>query len=77
MILSIICPTYNEEKYIETTLESFLRQQYHSFELEILICDGMSTDGTRTIVKQFAIKHKNVRLIDNLNVKRLSLLISE
>ncbi len=29
----------------------------------------MSTDGTRTIVKQFAIKHKNVRLIDNLNRK--------
>ncbi|MDE3236317.1 MAG: glycosyltransferase family 2 protein [Bacteroidota bacterium] len=65
MILTIICPTFNEEKYIEYTLESFLRQQYHSFELEILICDGMSTDDTRNIVTTFAAKHPNVKLVDN------------
>ncbi|MBS1627075.1 MAG: glycosyltransferase family 2 protein [Bacteroidetes bacterium] len=69
MILSIICPTYNEENYIATTLESFLHQQHHSFELEILICDGMSTDATRTIVKQIAEKNSNVKLVDNINRK--------
>ena len=56
MILSIICPTYNEEKYIAQTLESFLNQKYHSFNLEILICDGRSTDKTRNIVAQYSAK---------------------
>src|SRR5687767_9079200 len=65
MTLSIICPTYNEEKYISQTLESFVNQIAHSFDLEILICDGMSTDKTRDIVRSFSDKYPNVRLVDN------------
>ncbi|HEX8333969.1 MAG TPA: glycosyltransferase family 2 protein [Segetibacter sp.] len=65
MTLSIICPTYNEEKYISQTLESFMNQKFHSFDLEILICDGMSTDKTRDIVRSFSTKHSNIRLVDN------------
>ncbi|MCZ2222895.1 MAG: glycosyltransferase family 2 protein [Chitinophagales bacterium] len=65
MILTIICPTYNEEKFIEQTIQSFLNQQYHSFELEILICDGMSTDKTREIVTAFSKQDNRIRLIDN------------
>jgi glycosyltransferase involved in cell wall biosynthesis len=65
MTLSIICPTYNEEKYISQTLESFISQKYHSFELEILICDGMSTDKTRDIVRSFSSKYSKIRLVDN------------
>jgi succinoglycan biosynthesis protein ExoA len=69
MILSIICPTYNEDKYIAQTLDSFLAQQCHSFSVEILICDGMSTDMTREIVRRYSFKHTNIRLIDNPNRK--------
>lgn len=65
MILSIICPTYNEEKYISQTLESFLHQKYHSFQLEILICDGRSTDMTRHIVEDYTKRYPFIRLIDN------------
>lgn len=65
MTLSIICPTYNEEKYIAKTLESFIQQQYSSFDLEILICDGMSTDNTRHIVREYASLTPKIRLIDN------------
>lgn len=65
MILSIICPTYNEEHYIEQTLQSFLNQKYHSFSLEILICDGRSTDETRNIVTRYAAKTSMIRLVDN------------
>jgi succinoglycan biosynthesis protein ExoA len=69
MIISIICPCYNEEKYIEATLDSFLQQQCENFEVEILICDGMSTDGTRTIVQSYASKYPSIRLIDNVKRK--------
>lgn len=65
MILSIICPTYNEERYIAQTLTSFISQRYHSFELEILICDGRSTDETRAIVAEFSNNFPNIRLVDN------------
>jgi glycosyltransferase involved in cell wall biosynthesis len=65
MILSIICPTYNEERYIAQTLESFIAQQYHSFDLEILICDGRSTDRTREIVAEYSKINSNIRIVDN------------
>ncbi len=65
MILTIICPTFNEEKYIAKTINSFLKQKIHSFELEILICDGMSTDKTREIVQALSAKNAAIRLVDN------------
>ena len=65
MILSIICPTYNEEKYISDTLDSFLSQKYHSFELEILICDGRSTDDTRKIIEEYSNRYPFIRVVDN------------
>ena len=65
MTLSIICPTYNEEQYIEQTLQSFFSQQFVAFQLEVLICDGMSTDNTRSIVAKYMERHKNLRLVDN------------
>jgi succinoglycan biosynthesis protein ExoA len=66
MILSVITPTLNEEKYIAATLESYMNQKFHSFELEILICDGMSTDRTRAIVTEYSKIYPNIRLIDNV-----------
>ena len=65
MTISIICPVFNEENYIQQTLESFLQQAHSSFEVEILLCDGMSTDKTRNIINEYAEKYSNVRLIDN------------
>jgi glycosyltransferase involved in cell wall biosynthesis len=65
MLLSIITPALNEERYIAETIESFIAQQCHSFDIEVLICDGMSTDRTREIVKEYAAIYPNVRLIDN------------
>lgn len=69
MTLSIICPTYNEERYIAQTLESFITQKYHSFALEILICDGRSSDRTREIVLEYADTFPNIRLVDNPDKK--------
>jgi glycosyltransferase involved in cell wall biosynthesis len=65
MTLSIICPTYNEEKYISQTIESFINQKTNSFQLEVLICDGMSTDRTRSIVSDYSAKFPNIRLVNN------------
>jgi len=60
--VSIIIPCRNEEKYISKNIDSILAQNYNG-ELEVLVVDGMSTDKTRQIVKDY--NNPKVRLIDN------------
>lgn len=65
--VSVILPVRNEAAYIRLSLESVLAQDYPNGQLEILVIDGMSTDGTReTIRKITSTKEKySVCLIDN------------
>lgn len=64
-MLSVICPIYNEEKYIAKCIDSILTQDYPKDNLEVIFVDGMSTDKTRTIVAEYSKKHPFIRLIDN------------
>ncbi len=59
MYLSIIIPTYNEEKDILDCLNSLASQSYKNFE--IIIVDDGSTDKTLEIVKNFP--KKKVRIL--------------
>ena len=52
MIISIIMPAYNAEKYIDEAIESVLAQTYQKWQL-IIVDDG-STDGTLEIAKEYA-----------------------
>lgn len=61
--VSIICLTYNQEKYIRDTLDGFLIQQTN-FNYEILVHDDVSTDGTVEILKEYQQKYPDkIRLI--------------
>lgn len=50
--VSIICITYNHEKWIEETLESVRLQDYYSKDL--IIIDNGSTDSTPDIIRRWA-----------------------
>ncbi|MFI3177317.1 MAG: glycosyltransferase family A protein, partial [Eubacteriales bacterium] len=50
-VVSVVIPTYNAVKYIERTLDSILQQTYR--DLEILVVDDCSTDGTREVIKAY------------------------
>ena len=50
IILSIIVPTYNQEKYIEKAIYSILEQKI-DFNYEVLIGEDASTDNTAEILK--------------------------
>ncbi|HRK61091.1 MAG TPA: glycosyltransferase family 2 protein [Candidatus Omnitrophota bacterium] len=66
MKVSIIIPTYQEMKWIEKCLLSLLKNNLNVGEAEILIVDGISTDGTRNIVSQYIAKYPGlIRMIDN------------
>ncbi|HOO33819.1 MAG TPA: glycosyltransferase [Thermotogota bacterium] len=52
--ISILVPTYNDEKYIQTLIESVLVQTYKDWEL--LIMDDGSEDGTADIIRRYSDK---------------------
>jgi glycosyltransferase involved in cell wall biosynthesis len=49
--ITIVTPSYNQGKYIRTTVDSILSQQYPN--LEYIIMDGGSTDDTLSILKEY------------------------
>lgn len=63
--VSIICPIRNEAKHIAKCLDSIIRQDFPKEKMEILVVDGMSDDGTRRIVDEYATKNQNIILLDN------------
>lgn len=48
---SIITVTYNAEQVLEDTLQSVIDQEYHN--VEYILIDGASTDGTMEIVRRY------------------------
>ncbi len=63
--VSVILPIRNEASHIARCLESVCAQDYSPQRLEILVVDGMSDDGTRAVVADFAARDARVRLLDN------------
>lgn len=57
--VSICCLTFNHEKFIQRTLDSFLMQET-KFDFEILIHDDASTDRTVEIIKEYQEKYPNI-----------------
>ncbi|MGV4415210.1 glycosyltransferase family 2 protein [Chryseobacterium sp. T1] len=65
MLISVIVPVYNVEKYLEQCIQSILNQTYANFEL-ILINDG-SRDNSLSICQKYAQQDARIVLIDKEN----------
>ena len=63
--ISIVIPIYNAEKFILHILDKIYRQTFKDFEL-ICINDG-STDNTKEILENYALKHNNMLVINQKN----------
>ena len=63
--VSVIMPVRNEAAYIERSLGAVLAQDYPAERMEILVVDGLSSDGTRAAVLAHAAARPGLRLLDN------------
>ena len=64
-MISVICPIYNEEKYIGKCIESIMEQDYPKDDMEVLFVDGMSTDRTREIIVSYLPSCSYLYVLDN------------
>tara|TARA_R110002072_G_scaffold287511_1_gene453279 strand:- start:21 stop:950 length:930 start_codon:yes stop_codon:yes gene_type:complete len=71
-VLSVHLITYNNEKHIEETLQSILRQKVN-FDYEIVVGDDCSTDNTLHIINKYKEKHSEIFNVKK-NEKQLGIL---
>jgi len=60
--LSVVLPVYNEAQTFEAALEQLLRKEMAGIEIEIIIVESNSTDGTRELVLKYR-DHPRVKLV--------------
>src|SRR5690625_5143854 len=62
ILISVITPAYNAERFIEAAIKSVLDQTYTHWEM--IIVDDHSNDSTVSIVKQYVEKDARIQLIE-------------
>ncbi len=68
IIVSVIIPVLNEEKYISICVESLLKQSFPITAMEWLFVDVGSTDETKKIINEYCVRYGElIRILDNPN----------
>lgn len=65
VLVSVIIPVYNKERYLPDAIDSVLKQTYRHFEL--LLINDNSTDGSRQICENYCQQDNRIKLFDNLS----------
>ncbi len=71
-LVSIVIPIRNGEKHIGETLRAICSQDYPLKRMEVLVVDGLSTDGTRIVVEQTASQNPNLLIKFLINQKQIT-----
>lgn len=61
--VSIVIPVYNVENYIKKSLESIINQTFNLNDMEVIMVDDCSTDGSGIIIDEYASKYDNFKAI--------------
>lgn len=67
--VSIIVPCYNEQATIRGLLDAVLAQTYPLEKVDVVISDGLSTDGTHAVISAFQREHPElpVQVLENMS----------
>jgi len=57
-LVTVILATYNQQPYVAKALKSILEQTYNN--IEIIICDNGSTDGTKNVISEIISSHEDI-----------------
>jgi succinoglycan biosynthesis protein ExoA len=63
--VSVVIPVRNEAGFISDLIDATLNQDYPQDRMEVIVADGLSTDGTREILAELQLRHRRVVVLDN------------
>ena len=64
LLLSIIVPIYNVEKYIHPCLESIYRQGLDENKFEVILVNDGTKDRSMEVIQDIIEQHKNITVIN-------------
>ncbi|RPI57491.1 MAG: glycosyltransferase family 2 protein [Acidobacteria bacterium] len=64
-LVSVIMPVRNEGAFITRSLGAVIEQDYPRDRLEVIVADGMSTDGSREALARWQAIEPRIRVVDN------------
>lgn len=67
VLLSVIIPVYNTEKFLPCCLDSVINQNFKEGELEIICVDDGSSDNSLAVIKQYEKRYSFVKVISQTN----------
>lgn len=65
-LVSVVIPVYNAEKYLESCIDSVIRQTYNN--LEIILVDDGSSDSSPDICDKYATMDSRIKVIHQINM---------
>lgn len=60
-LVSVVCLCYNHARFLREALDSVLAQTYTN--VEVIVVDDCSTDGSVSIIQEYVAKHPHIRFI--------------
>lgn len=60
MLISVIIPVYNAENYLRSTISSVINQTLGFNNIELILVDDNSTDGSKEIIEEYSNKYDNI-----------------
>ena len=67
LLLSVIVPVYNTEKYLRKCFDSIYGQELSEDDFELIVVDDGSTDSSWNICNEYKTIHSNLKLIHKMN----------
>lgn len=74
--ISIVMPTFNEEKIIASKLDSLMKTSYPKERIEVLVVDS-SNDNTPSIIEHYARRYSFIRLIHDVERRGLATALNQ
>lgn len=62
---SVVIPCRNEKMYIGKCIDSIYRNKYETGLIEVVVCDGVSNDGTLKILEEYREKYPAIAVLTN------------